>query len=84
MVDRSPLLVSSTFLPICYGNPVIHVFIRPLYYLNIYSILTDIEIIQYMAVAMAVSIETSRLAIATANNLGKGAGYDATTFGTLQ
>jgi hypothetical protein len=44
----------------------------------------DIEVIQYMAVASAVSTETSRLTIATANNLGKGAGYDATTFGTLQ
>jgi hypothetical protein len=68
----------------CHGNPVIHVLISHLYYVNIYSIIVNIENIQYMAVAIAVSIETSRLAIATANNLGKGAGYDATTFGTLQ
>jgi hypothetical protein len=55
-----------------------------LYYVNAYSIIMDIESVQYMAVASAVSTETSRLTIATANNLGKGAGYDATTFGTLQ
>jgi len=70
LAARPALLVRPTFLPICYGNPVIYALISHLYYVNVYSIIIDIEVIQYMAVASAVSVETSRLTIATANNLG--------------